>query len=354
MTLPFPNVKNEFLCDDHYFNVTGLAGHAPAHCLLTVPFCMSIITNQTFESRHVVTQTSIGPSGRFIVERVLTEPQWQHYRSNQHVKTHVHNYTEFMYVMKGQVEEFIENGYRTYSEGHACLLNQNVPHCEWIGEDCTLIYLHFAKSYVHDLLTGNLIKKKAGILYNFSLNNMQDSSSYIKQYIEFIPSENHVLNTYQINTTFDTLVDELLFKKPGQQLMIQALLVRFFSYFLDYPNQFEPHHTILDTKSDQYLFNLITQYIEEYPGRPNRQTLAEHFHYSGDHINRIIKKHSGKSFVDYVREISLQKAAEMLKNSDLSISAIITLVGFENKSYFYDMFKRKYGHTPMEYRAMFR
>jgi YesN/AraC family two-component response regulator len=47
--------------------------------------------------------------------------------------------------------------------------------------------------------------------------------------------------------------------------------------------------------------------------------------------------------------VRIKKAVEWIEKTKLSISSIIEKVGFDNLSYFYKLFKKKYGVTPKEY-----
>lgn len=47
----------------------------------------------------------------------------------------------------------------------------------------------------------------------------------------------------------------------------------------------------------------------------------------------------------------MNQAVYLLSNSKLSVSDIIESVGYDNSSYFYRIFKEKYGMSPKEYRG---
>ena len=233
-------------------------------------------------------------------------------------------------------------------------MNHNVRHCELMRDNCMIISLCISKDRTREIFDHNLIKKKSDVLYDFAINNRTALGDNIKQYIAFVPKPGYRESAAQANRILEALSEELLIKQPGQSPMINALLVRLYSCFLDYPERYECRYVVLNTKSDAFVFNNITRFIEQFPGRPSRQDLAEHFNYSSDHINRIIKKHSGKSFANYVRDVSLAKAEHLLKQTDEPVSRIIAAVGFENKSYFYNYFMKKHNTTPMAYRAKYR
>lgn len=64
----------------------------------------------------------------------------------------------------------------------------------------------------------------------------------------------------------------------------------------------------------------------------------------------FIKKETGETFTNYVNNIRLSLAAEVLKESDLHISEIGASVGIPDTPYFCRLFKKKFGVTPSEYR----
>ena len=72
--------------------------------------------------------------------------------------------------------------------------------------------------------------------------------------------------------------------------------------------------------------------------------------YNGDYVERIIKRYTGKTLSAYGREFLVQKAADLLKHTDLSIEEICRRQGYSNRYYFNKIFFEKYGITPSQYR----
>lgn len=71
---------------------------------------------------------------------------------------------------------------------------------------------------------------------------------------------------------------------------------------------------------------------------------------SVSHLNRLFKTEFGLSPTRYLQEIRLERAADLLKSSFLSIKEIRYCTGFSDKSVFIKNFKKKYGMLPHEYR----
>ncbi|MFC5407522.1 helix-turn-helix domain-containing protein [Cohnella soli] len=66
-------------------------------------------------------------------------------------------------------------------------------------------------------------------------------------------------------------------------------------------------------------------------------------------LAKTFKQAMGISIADYLNGVRMEKAADLLRNSKLSVNEILLRVGYENESYFYRMFKNRYGMTPKEF-----
>lgn len=94
----------------------------------------------------------------------------------------------------------------------------------------------------------------------------------------------------------------------------------------------------------------ILNYIQNNYKDISLASTSKYFNYSERQMARIIKENTGKNFSDLIRELKLNKAAELLKNPEISISAIIDHVGFSDTSSFYRLFKKQFNNTPVSYR----
>ena len=65
---------------------------------------------------------------------------------------------------------------------------------------------------------------------------------------------------------------------------------------------------------------------------------------------KFFKSSFGTSFVSYLKEYRLTKAARLLVSSSGSVLTIAQETGFDNLSYFNRSFKKMYGVTPRQFR----
>ena len=74
--------------------------------------------------------------------------------------------------------------------------------------------------------------------------------------------------------------------------------------------------------------------------------------YSVSYFTKFFKAFTGMTLVEYINHYRLEKAAELLLTTDLSVIEISESCGFENHSYFIRLFQRHYQTTPLKYRRL--
>jgi AraC-like DNA-binding protein len=72
---------------------------------------------------------------------------------------------------------------------------------------------------------------------------------------------------------------------------------------------------------------------------------------SPNYLAHLIKKETGKTFVDMVTERRMEKAQELLAHTSLRISEIAQAIGFEDEAYFSRRFRQRFQIAPREYRT---
>ncbi|NQX67281.1 AraC family transcriptional regulator [Paenibacillus alba] len=78
--------------------------------------------------------------------------------------------------------------------------------------------------------------------------------------------------------------------------------------------------------------------------------LASEFKLSVSHVSRIFKEQTERNFIDYLMDIRMSKAKELLAGSDMLIRDVSGVVGYTNVNSFVRIFKKSTGFTPGEYR----
>jgi AraC-like DNA-binding protein len=66
-------------------------------------------------------------------------------------------------------------------------------------------------------------------------------------------------------------------------------------------------------------------------------------------LSKLVKEAKGISINDYINEIRLAEAAELLIHTDLPIHEVVRQVGIPSETYFFSLFKKQFGTSPKEY-----
>lgn len=111
------------------------------------------------------------------------------------------------------------------------------------------------------------------------------------------------------------------------------------------------HDAIQKQKPDVHKAIMLTQdYMDQnYKINITRKTLAEIVGISTDYYSRAFKKEIGKSPMEYLTDIRINKAKQLLISSDCKLSAVAHKVGFNDEFYFSRKFKEKTGCSPSVY-----
>ncbi len=97
----------------------------------------------------------------------------------------------------------------------------------------------------------------------------------------------------------------------------------------------------------------IKKYIEENYGKNlSLDALGEIVHLHPAYLSKIFKETTDENLSNYITEVRLQKAAQLLEQTELRIHEIMEQVGYQKSQYFSKLFKGRYLVTPKEYRKM--
>ncbi len=100
----------------------------------------------------------------------------------------------------------------------------------------------------------------------------------------------------------------------------------------------------------------IITFMQEYyqDSSLHLQQLAEIVSLHPNHLTQLFRKHTGLSCMQYLAQVRMEKAKELLQQSDLKIATIAEQVGYENPLYFSTYFKKWVGLNPSDYKERLR
>lgn len=80
------------------------------------------------------------------------------------------------------------------------------------------------------------------------------------------------------------------------------------------------------------------------------KNIGEHFNYNSAYLGKKFRKETGITYLAFLEEVRMEKAVDILKNSQLMVYEVAEKVGYSNVDYFYKKFKQYFNISPNEYR----
>lgn len=92
------------------------------------------------------------------------------------------------------------------------------------------------------------------------------------------------------------------------------------------------------------------QYIRRHYAKDlSIEQIAEHLAISGDHLRHCFKNETGRTILDYLTEVRMEKAKRYLATGQYKLYEVAEKVGYRNSHYFSKVFQRVTGQHPLEF-----
>ena len=78
--------------------------------------------------------------------------------------------------------------------------------------------------------------------------------------------------------------------------------------------------------------------------------LADLVHFNPSYLSRLFKQEVGMNISDYISDIRVKKAKQMLENPNMKVNAVAEALGYGTATNFTRFFKKMTNMTPQEYR----
>ena len=260
-----------------------------------------------------------------------------------HFPSHRHNFIEVLYVCEGSLINIIGGKQVVIEAGELLFLNQFTRH-EILpaGKNDIAINFMILPEFFDVAYT---MAGSNNVLADFLVNVLRQNEEK-GEYLHF-----RVAEVLQIQNLLENMIYSLVTGRGDQNRINQTTMGLIFLYLLDsvqyaemrVPNQYE--NMISMTTLD---------YIEQNYKTATLTELCVRLHLPKHVLSKMIKKNTGFNFKELLQRKRMNKAIELMCETELPISDIIAAVGYENGSYFHRVFREKYHVTPRAFREINR
>ncbi len=249
---------------------------------------------------------------------------------------HRHNYIEVNYVFNGELNQKVGDDEICLKKGELLFLNQHIDHeIKACGKEDIIINFIIQPTFFEFIFT--YLSNNNNLVSNFiidSLYNQTQKGRYLYYTVSDIESIQELVKKMAYEIVHKTYLSESAIKLYMGLLMIELI---------------KHSDKQKNSESDSFNQHLIAEVLKRIEEQYRTITLYElaaslkQPHYS---LSKQIKKATGCTFKGLLQEKRLSIAKNLLEGSSMPITEIADFVGYDNVSYFYRIFKNKYGYTP--------
>jgi len=235
---------------------------------------------------------------------------------------HWHDGFEFELIITGAMEHFFSNTPKQLKRGDAYLMTSFNAHAMTAQTDVQLINIRFNTHLLSPEINDMLIKSTNSYLCHFS----EDELSYIMSRVARLEEEKF---------------SSLFYKEITANLISEIIIL-----FLRKTNSENEPNVI-----PEHVQNAITYMTKNFKSNITLNTVASEVRLTPNYLGAKIKQYTGITFNDYLNNIRLKYACNLLTSTNYNIKEIAFDSGYNSVEYFLYAFKKKIMTTPSSYRA---
>ena len=250
---------------------------------------------------------------------------FSNYHYGDYPELHNHDFWEFAIIVNGSDEHTLNDKKDTLTKNTAVLLRPQLDSHYLISnsQDGTILNIRLYTAFVKDFCSNisetfydELIKNERMIfpLTEGQLKKIIDYTSFIKS------------NPSDTNKSSLFFLASYIFEKVFSQ------------------------YNFLNSEQPQWLTNLFLKIYSPENINWTVKDVVSNTPFSQSHLIRLFKQHTGKTLVEYLTEIKMQRACELLSFTNSSILSIAMMLGYIDSSHLNRTFKKYYGISPTQYK----
>ena len=242
---------------------------------------------------------------------------------------HDHNYYEYFIITSGSILHTVNGRETEQKSGEMVFIRPNDFHCYQLesGQNCNIINISFRTVFFEKLIA---------YFGQDALSPLINAGD--PPVVMLTPSKLSVLKKSHA-------ILNVCHSKESLTVQLKTLLIDVFSYFILH---FEEQ---AGTGTEKWLQEVLEQMNTPDNIAEGLPALLHLSGFSHGHLCRIMKQQYGMTPIQYVTDLRLQYAANLLASTDYDILTISISVGFSSLSHFITVFKKKYATSPSRYRA---
>ncbi len=275
--------------------------------------------------------------GRSITPREPDDPS-QHPHDLTEIE-HSHDFCELSIVTRGQGIQSLEGMDLPITAGDVFLLQGRQRHYFHDRKSLELYNVMYDPARI--ALPENELRRMPGYCAMFMLE-----PTYRKQHRFASCLHLKRLQLAHVEAICDEMKTECTGRKPGCEIVLRAKLLELIAFLSRAYMQGESTETRALLRVGEVIGAMENDFSKDW----KLDELAKIAHMSKSSLLTVFRKATGQTPIDYLMRLRIQRAMEMLLNTDRTITEIAFAAGFNDSNYFTRQFKKVTGLPPRQFR----
>ncbi|WP_309120346.1 helix-turn-helix domain-containing protein [Paenibacillus sp.] len=190
---------------------------------------------------------------------------------------------------------------------------------------------------------GSELEKAFSLLIKFQYEDMRRAISDLAWVLQNTAAD--IANNRIVSLSVDM---DSIHKIPNEQETLEEMYMSFLAVCAKICEGQRP----ASVERNEWIVETVKELIEQkFPDiNLSQQTIASTVKLTSAYLGKLFKESSGVTVTEYINDVRLRHAQELLLRTDHPIAKIMEKCGYANQSYFFRLFKGKFGCTPKEFR----
>lgn len=260
----------------------------------------------------------------------------EHGSPNPLIRWHYHDEYELHLITATSGKMFVGDYIGQFKPGNLCLTGPNLPH-NWISTD--------------SIEEGVALRDKVILFSGEPLRKSVELMPELKQILSLLDDAKLGVEFTGITDEVEDLMNQIKLSFGIDRL---ALFIKLLGKLADRSNYRMLSSVQLQIQGSRSEIDLISKIVDfisdNYGSSFSMAEIAQQFGMSESRFSRFFRRRTGNTFTDFVNRLRVNKASQLLLETDKYISTICYEVGFNNVANFNRRFMEIRGMTPTEFR----
>ena len=262
------------------------------------------------------------------------------------IESHYHRFVELVFLTDGTCDHYYLGHKKPLQAGDVFIIVPGEEHAYEIGSKVTIINCLFYWELLKDEWK---TLQTIGGFYNFVV---------LEPFFRFEENTDQILHLSPTELTYvesllSLIREEYQTREDGYTIVAKSYLITMLMFLGRVWEKTYRSHSLSYGKKRELVEDAIHHIDTNLSDRLTVDALASMLYLSPDYFRRVFRDVTGQSPIKYINKLRIEKAKELLAQSDLTVSKISEAVGVGDPQYFSKLFHEAEGMTPLQYRNGF-